>query len=147
MSGVAQKVEIVFTDDHITSSSGNIFLSHAASLLDHPALLDSALGLKVRKRPASDAEMILSLIYCWANGDGSRSDVDRLRADQARREVLGLENVPGHPRRGEDLCRFDEAALDRFYQAARSAAEQAAPAVIERELSEKGYILVFMEGS
>lgn len=147
MSIIAKKIEIDFTDDKITSSGGSVFLSQTSSHLGLPKLLDSALGLKVRKRGASDSQMILSLIYSLANGDGALSDVDRLVADHPRRELLGLDHVPGHRRLGEYLCRFDESALDRFYNVARKAAIQVAPAVAEQELADKGYIPVFMDGS
>lgn len=147
MSIIAKKIEIDFTDDKITSSGGSVFLSRTAANLGLPKLLGSALGLKVRDRGASDSEMMLSLIYSLANGDGAISDVDRLGADQPRRDVLDLERVPDHRRLGEYLCRFDEPALNRFYNVARKAARQVAPTVIEHELSEKGYVPVFMDGS
>ena len=147
MSIIAKKIAIDFTDDQITSCGGNIFLSHMAAQLGLPDLLHSALGLKVRNRGACDSEMMLSLIYSLANGDGAISDVDRLGADAPRREVLNLERVPDPRRLGEYLGRFDEAALDRFYRVARTAAAQVAPAVIDHELAEKGYVPVFMDGS
>jgi len=147
MTIIAKKIEIDFTDDRITSSGGSVFLSRACSLLSLPSLLGSAFRLKVRERGASDAEMMLSLIYSLANGDGAISDVDRLSADRARQEILGLDRVPGHRRLGEYLCRFDESSLQSFYQVARALCRQVLPEVIEHELSEKGYIPVFMDGS
>lgn len=147
MNIIAKKIAIDFTDDKITSCGGSVFLRQTAAKLGLPELLRSALGLKVRDRGACDSEMMLSLIYSLANGDGAISDVDRLGADEARRELLNLERVPDPRRLGEYLCRFDEAALDRFYQAARAAAAQVAPAVIEHELAEQGYLPVFMDGS
>jgi hypothetical protein len=66
---IAKKYEIDFTDDNITSSGGSAFLASVSSLLHLPHLLDSALGLKVRKEGALDSEMMLSLIYSLAIGD------------------------------------------------------------------------------
>lgn len=147
MSNITQKIEIEFTDDKITSSGGMIFLSRTADALDLPGILGSTLGLKIRDRGASDAEMMLSLIYSLANGDGAISDVDRLGADGPRRQLLYLDRVPDSRRLGEYLCRFDEAALERFYGVARLMAARISPEVIEHELAENGYISVFMDGS
>ena len=96
-----------------------IFLSRTADDLDLPGILGSTLGLKIRDRGASDDEMMLSLIYSLANGDVAISDVDRLGADGPRRQLLYLDRVPDSRRLGEYLCRFDEAALERFYGVAR----------------------------
>jgi len=88
----------------------------------------------------------LSLIYTLANGDGAISDVDRLAFDTARREILGLERVPGHRRLGEYLARFNSEALELFYGVARCLAGKVAPLVMEHEVSDRGYIPVFMDG-
>ena len=103
MSIIAQKIGIDFTDEAITSTAGSIFLSHLSNRLQLPSLLSEALSLKTRARGVSDVEMLLSLIYSLAQDDGCLLDVDRLAADDPRRDLLGLEQVPNHRRLGEYL--------------------------------------------
>ena len=81
MGIITEKVEIDFTDDQISSSAGSYFISRMSDYLGLPGLLSDNLHLKSRQRGASDAQMLLSLIYCLAQGDGSIVDVDRLWAD------------------------------------------------------------------
>ena len=77
MSIIAKKIEIDFTDDKITSSGGSVFLSQTSSHPGLPQLLDSALGLKVRKR----------------GGFGLPDDFEPdLQPDQRRRLWLHLES-------------------------------------------------------
>jgi len=147
MNSIAQKVEIDFTDEMITGSGGSVFLSRMSKHLGIPALLGDTLKLKERRRGSSDVETMLSLIYCLAQGDGSLSDVDRLRADDGRTLLLGLGDVPGHRRLGEYLFRFDEEAVKRFERMAHEVARRIAPDVIDHELGENGYIPVFVDGS
>lgn len=147
MSIIAEKIEIDFTDDQITTSAGSYFLAQMSSHLNLPRLLDDGLHLKSRRRGASDAEMMLSLIYSLAQGDGAILDVDRLGADVPRRRLLGLEKVPNHRRLGEYLRRFDSAACATLTAVARRVARQIAPAVIAHELETKGYVPVFVDGS
>jgi hypothetical protein len=112
MDIIPSKVEIEFTEERITSSAGSIFLSAMADKLGLSEQLKAAIKLKKRARGASDVEMLLSLIYSLAQGDGAILDVDRLGQDEARRELLGLERVPNHRRLGEYLGRFDERACE-----------------------------------
>ena len=116
MTSIPRKIELEFTD---TPSGGSVFVHQVAFRLDLPLLLEKGLRLKVRNRGASDVEMMLSLIYTLANGDGAISDVDRLAFDTARREILGLRRVPGHRRLGEYPARFNSEALASFYGVAR----------------------------
>lgn len=147
MDSIAQKIEIDFTDDGITGSAGSVFLSRMSHHLGLPQLLDDALKLKVRNRGASDADMMLSLIYCLGQGDGALLDVDRLGADEPRQTLLGVEEVPGHRRLGEYLARFDEGSVERLLWVAHCVAKEVAPLMMEHELDERGYIPVFVDGS
>jgi len=147
MSIIAKNIEIDFTDDQISSSAGSFFLSRMANQLGLPEILGSLLHLKLRDRGACDVEMMLSLIYSLAQGDGSIVDVDRLAADEPRRQLLGLDHVPNHRRLGEYLRRFGVRACNLLDKAARAIALQVAPAVIEHEIAEKGYLPVFIDGS
>jgi len=147
MSIIPSKIEIEFTDERITSSAGSIFLSAMADKLGLPNQLKAAIKLKRRARGASDAEMLLSLVYSLAQGDGAILDVDRLWQDDARRELLGLERVPNHRRLGEYLGRFDDSACERLLAVARSQAECIIGSVIEHEVQTKGYVPVFVDGT
>lgn len=63
MSIIPSKIEIDFTDERITASAGSVFLSGEAKKMGLPEQLKEAIKLKKRARGASDAEMLLSLIY------------------------------------------------------------------------------------
>ncbi len=114
MVRIAEKVEIDFTDEVIRGSGGSIFLSRMSEHLGIPELLEESLKLKERRRGSSDVETMLSPIYCFAQGDESLVDVDRLRADYGGTLLLGLEDVPGPGRLEEYLFRFDGEAAKRF---------------------------------
>lgn len=147
MDIIPSKIEIEFTEERITSSAGSIFLSAMADKLGLSEQLKTAIKLKKRARGASDVEMLLSLIYSLAQGDGAILDVDRLGQDEARRELLGLERVPNHRRLGEYLGRFDERACEGLLTVARSQAERVIGSVIEHEIQTKGYVPVFVDGT
>jgi hypothetical protein len=91
--------------------------------------------------------MLPSLIYTLGQGDGAMRDVDRLGADESRRSLLELEQVPGSRRVGEYLGRFEEGSLARLAEVGRRMAKTVAEEVIAHELKEQGYIPVFMDGS
>lgn len=74
-------------------------------------------------------------------------DVDRLRADEAREMLLGLDVVPGHRRLGEYLARFDDESVKKLSGVAHAVAKQVAPEVIAHEIEEKGYVPVFVDGT
>ncbi len=103
--------------------------------------------VKQRKRGASDTEILLSLIYNLANGEGAISDIERLSEDEGRKQILGLKEVPDYGRVCEYLRKFDERNLERFYMVARIIAKKVVKAVIEDELTKRGYIPVFMDGT
>ena len=65
-----------------------------------------AVHLKVRRRGASDAEMLWSLIASLAAGHGALSDLDALRVNPAGQVLLGLSEAPSGRRLGEYLSRF-----------------------------------------
>jgi hypothetical protein len=110
-------------------------------------MLSERMGLKRRRRGASDAEMLLSAVYSLACGDGALRDVDRLGGDQARIEALGLTQVPGSRRLGEYLTRFDEESLDELQAIARAVAMRVAPAVVSHLVETRGYVPVFLDGT
>lgn len=147
MNIIPSKIEIDFTDERITASGGSIFLSGMAEKLGLRDELKRALKLKKRARGASDEEMLLSLIYSLAQGDGAILDVDRLGADTTRCDLLGLKRVPNHRRLGEYLGRFDESTCGHFSRVARSQSANIVGSVMEYEEKAKGYIPVFIDGT
>lgn len=147
MDIIASKIEIDFTDERITASAGSVFLSAMAEKLRLDAEIGKAIKLKQRARGASDTEMLLSLIYSLAQGDGAILDVDRLRQDTTRCDLLGLKTVPNHRRLGEYLVRFDEQACKNFLAVARSQASKVVGSVIDHEEQTKGYVPVFIDGT
>lgn len=147
MSIIPRKIEIEFTDEQISPSAGSVFLSAMAAKTGLAEQVRSAIKLKKRARGASDVEMLLSLIYSLAQGDGAILDVDRLGADDARCALLGLGRVPNHRRLGEYLSRFDDNACERLLAVARSQASNVVDSVIEHETATKGYVPVFVDGT
>jgi hypothetical protein len=147
MNIIPSKIEIDFTDERITASAGSVFLSGAAKKMGLPEQLKEAIKLKKRARGASDAEMLLSLIYSLAQGDGAILDVDRLEQDQPRCDLLGLRTVPNHRRLGEYLGRFEEQTCEHLLEVARSQASQVVGSVVEHETQTKGYVPVFVDGT
>lgn len=147
MDIIPSKIEIEFTDERITASAGSIFLSATAERLDLRNELKHAVKLKRRARGASDSEMLLSLIYSLAQGDGAILDVDRLGQDATRCDLLGLKTVPNHRRLGEYLGRFDEMSCENLLTLARSQSTKIIDSVIEHEAQTKGYVPVFVDGT
>jgi hypothetical protein len=147
MSIIPSKVEIDFTEEQISPSAGSIFLSGIAEKMGLRDELKAAIKIKKRDRGASDAEMLLSLIYSLAQGDGALLDVDRLGHDQTRCQLLGLQKVPNHRRLGEYLGRFDNVACGRLGEVAQSQASRVIGTVVEHEIGLKGYVPVFVDGT
>ncbi len=147
MNIIAGRIEIDFTDERITASAGAVFLSAMAEKLGLRDELKSAIKLKQRARGASDEEMLLSLIYSLAQGDGAILDVDRLGQDNTRCDLLGLKTVPNHRRLGEYLGRSNELVCENFSAVARSQAAKIIDSVLENEEQTKGYVPVFIDGT
>jgi hypothetical protein len=147
MSIIASKIEIDFTEEQISPSAGSIFLSGIAEKTGLREELGAAIKVKKRARGSSDTEMLLSLIYSLAQGDGALLDVDRLGHDQTRCQLLGLEKVPNHRRLGEYLGRFDDNTCRRLEKVAQSQASKVIGSVIEHEIQTKGYVPVFVDGT
>jgi hypothetical protein len=141
------RIEIEFTDEVLTPQGGSVFVAGMAERLGLPRMLSERIGLKRRRRGASDAQMLLSAIYSLAAGDGALRDVDRLGHDQARLEAVGLEKVPGSRRLGEYLARFDEDSLDELGAIARAVATRVAPEVVSDLVKTRGYVPVFVDGT
>jgi hypothetical protein len=147
MRSIPQKVEIDFTDEAITASAGSIFLSRVADSLGLRDKLQEALKLKKRQRGASDEDTLLSVIYCLAQGDGKLVDVDRLRADEPRAQLLGLDEVPGSRRLSDYLARFDKESVDRLRGVALQLARMVGREVARHEEETLGYVPVFVDGT
>jgi hypothetical protein len=143
----AKGIEIEFTDEVLTPLGGSVFVAGMAERLGLRRMLSQRMGLKRRRRGASDAEMLLSVVYSLAAGDGCLRDVDRLSQDQARLAALGLEQVPGSRRLGEYLARYDESTLDELGAIARTVASRVAPAVVSELVETRGYVPVFVDGT
>lgn len=147
MVKIAQKMEIDFTDELITCNAGALFLSGMAKQLGLARRIAEAVKLKQRQRGARDEEVLLSLVYSLAQGDGYLCDVDRLGADEARRRLLGLMHVPGSRRVGEYLCRFEHAAVERLRGVAHALAGDVVREVARHEIDRHGYVPVFVDGT
>ena len=141
------KIEIDFTDAQLTGQGGWALLSRVARRLDLPRRLSEAVGLKRRRRGASDAEMLWSLIASLAAGNGALSDVDALRSDAVGCRLLGLAQAPSSRRLGEYLCRFGSAEVAALQAVVRDVTRRLSPAVIAHEAARRGYVPVFVDGS
>ena len=141
------KVEIGFTDDRLTGAGGAAFLAHAAERLGLLPRLAEAVSVKQRARGASDAETQWSLVASLAAGNGSLSDVDALRGDGVQRELLGLREAPSSRRLGEFPRRLTKWDVERLEEVLRHLSASLAPAVVEHETAERGYVPVFVDGT
>lgn len=141
------KIEIDFTDEKLTSHGGWVFLGRLFKQLALGKRLGEAIHLKRRRRGASDAQMLLSLVASQVAGGGALSDVDVLREDTVGRTLLGLEEVPDSRRLGEYLSRFTATEVAALEAVVQSVARQVAPAVIAHEVARRGYLPVFVDGS
>jgi len=140
-------VEIDFTDARLTGHGGWVFLGRLFKQLGLAQRLGEAIRLKRRRRGASDAEMLLSLVASQVAGGGALSDVDALRVDTVGQTLLGLREVPDSRRLGEYLCRFTAEAVDALETVVQSVARQVVPTVIEHEVASRGYLPLFVDGS
>lgn len=142
-----EKIQIDFTDEAITPLAGSLFVARTAHALGLPGLLRSAVRLKKRDRGADDAEMLLSMIYSMAGGDGAISDVDRIRADEPRRMALGLSTAPASRRLNDYLLRFGAAEVEALEGVCRAVAGKVAPAVAAHMSQTLGYVPLFIDGT
>lgn len=141
------KIEIDFTDEAITPLAGSLFLSRAAEGLGLPEILRSDVRLKKRNRGADDAQMLLSMIYSMAGGDGAISDVERIRADEPRRIALGLSTSPASRRLNDYLLRFGVAQVEALEGVCRAMAGKVSPAVAAHMSQTLGYVPLFIDGT
>jgi len=141
------KIDIDFTDEKLTSHGGWVFLGRLFRQLELGKRLGEAIRLKRRRRGASDAQMLLSLVASQVAGGGALSDVDVLREDTAGRTLLGLDEVPDSRRLGEYLSRFGAAEVAALEAVVQSVAREVVPAVIAHEVDSRGYLPVFVDGS
>lgn len=141
------RVEVDFTDARITAQGGLAFVGQLARELDLAPRLGEAAALKRRRRGASDAEMLWSLVASQCTGSAALSDVDALRSDEVAQYLLGLEQVPSGRRLGEYLARFGDQQIAGLEQVVRELSQALAPSVLAHALDEHGYVPVFIDGT
>lgn len=142
-----RKVTLDVTDDRLTDSGGLTFLTAAARRLAVFPLLRRFLPCKQRRRGASDAENLWSMIALLACGDGTLQDHDRLRDHRANRTLLGLGHVAGSRRLGDWLRQMRRRHAESLRGIATALAVKVAPLVIDAERSARGYIPIFLDGT
>ena len=136
-----------FTEESLTGSAGLAFLAAAARRCGLFGHFRGFAPCKVRRRGASDSENLWSLVSLLARGSGTLSDVDSLKGDGATRTVLGLSSMSGSRRLGEWLLRMTDAHVASLRGISHRVAATTAPAVIDHELSTRGYVPVFIDGT
>ena len=142
-----RKVELDVTDERLTDHGGLTFLMAAARRLQLFVLLHRFLPCKQRRRGASDIENLWSLIGTLACGDGTLQDQDRLKGNRANRVLLGLREVAGSRRMGEWLSRLTGRHADSLRGIATRLARLIAPLIIQAEVTARGYVPVFLDGT
>jgi hypothetical protein len=142
-----QKIEIDVTDAQLTGSGGLHFVRAMADRLDLPSLLEAAMHVKQRRRGCSDAETLLGMIYSLAAGNGSLRDLESFRQDAPTLTIAGLERAPASRRAGEYLSRCTEADLLALLAVVRRASAPLFADVCAREVADRGYVPVFIDGS
>ena len=140
-------VEIDFTDAALTGTGGWTLLAQMAQRTGLLKSLSEAIHLKTRKRGASDAEMLWSLIASLAAGNGALSDLDALRDDTTGQTLLGLSEAPSGRRLGEYLSRFGQDDVTALRDVVQALARQVAPAIVDHQVTTQGYVPVFVDGS
>lgn len=141
------KIEIDFTDAALVGTGGWALLAQMAKRTGLLTALGDGIRLKKRRRGASDAEMLWSLIASLAAGNGALSDLDALRINPAGQELLGLSEAPSGRRLGEYLARFGEKQVTALRLCVHQLAQQVAPAIIEHQVASLGYVPVFVDGT
>jgi hypothetical protein len=142
-----QKIEIEVTDEQISGNAGLRFVSEMASRLQVREALASTLHVKQRARGCSDAEMVLGLIYSLASGNGVLRDLEAFRQDSPTLTLSGLERAPGSRRLGEYLAKFSAPDVDALLTVTRGVTAALLPEVCAREIADRGYVPVFIDGS
>ena len=141
------KIEIDITDAQLTAQGGSYFLAQMASRLNLPSFLRDAMHVKQRRRGCNDEQMLLSLIYNLASGNGALSDLDALRIDTATRTIAGLEQSPASRRMGEYLSRCTPKDVEALQGVAHAISTQLLADACRREIADRGYVPVFIDGS
>jgi hypothetical protein len=142
-----KKIEIDITDAQLTGSGGLHFVSAMAHRLGLPSLLAEAIRVKQRKRGCSDTETLLGIIYSLATGNGSLRDLESFRRDTPTLSIAGLERAPASRRAGEYLARCTPADLEALLQIVRTVSAPLYADVCAREIADRGYVPVFIDGS
>ena len=141
------RVEQDFTDARLTGFGGCSALALTAERLGLFKDLSEGVRVKVRRRGASDCESLWALVASLSSGGGSLCDLDALRSDAAARRLLGLRHAPSGRRMGEFLAKASGSDVEGLLEAARRLARRVAPAVVEHEVAERGFVPVFVDGT
>jgi len=136
-----------FTDLSLTGFGGGSLLARTAQELGLFDLLSGAVSVKVRRRGASDAEMLWAIVASLARGHGALSDLDALRRDEVACALLGLGSAPDSRRAGEWLSRLGRSEVRALWGVARELARRVAPPVVTHEVATRGYVPVFVDGT
>lgn len=139
-------VKVDFSEERLTANAGLAFVARQAQRLGLPAALHE-LQLKQRRRGVDEVDACLSLIYNLSAGNGSLSDLDRLRADEAACQATGLHCGLSSRRASEFLARFTASSLGLLHAIARRVARPVVAAHAQRLHGQLGYVPVFVDGS
>jgi len=142
-----QKIDIEVTDEQISGTAGLTFVARMAERLGLREGLASALHIKQRDRGCSDAEMLLGLVYSLASGNGVLRDLEAFRQDSPTLTLSGMDRAPGSRRLGEYLAKFSTADVASLLAVTRGVTAALLPEVCAREIQDRGYIPVFIDGS
>ena len=141
------KVQYEFTDLDLTGFGGSSALARTARELGLFDLLEGATSVKVRRRGATDVEMMWAMIATLCRGHGSLSDLDALRADRGACVLLGLDQAPEARRAGEWLSRLRTADVKGLWNAGVEFAGRVAPYIIAHEVETRGYVPLFIDAT
>lgn len=140
-------VDIDFTDAQLTGQGGLTFLAQLARDSGLLEQFPQRIRFKRRRRGASDAEMLWTLVASLASGNGALSDLDALRQDPATAQLLGIDTLPSGRRLGEYLSRMGSAQLDALQTIAHHLARYVAPTILDHQVETLGYVPVFVDGT
>ncbi len=142
-----RRVEVDFSNHHLTGSGGLCFLSRMARRLDLFRELSGLRSLKRRRRGVPDAERTWSLIASLALGNGALSDLEVLGWDRTACELLGLTERPSPRRVGEHLARFEDTDVAALRAVGRKMAQEVVPGMARHFLDELGYVPLFLDST
>jgi hypothetical protein len=104
--GKVGKFNICFRPERLTSPAGVVLLHDFAQRLGIEGLLEEELRVKTRARGYGEGSAIGSLVYNLVLGGEHLSDLEVLRGDAGRQELMGVESVRAPTTAGEFLRKF-----------------------------------------